>query len=79
LIIEFYDSVKNKNHDYHNFCQEEVGWTTIEEMPNGEDVSDFHLFLRATLQKMLSNFAEFHAQPTDFLNADDKVAAIGNY
>jgi hypothetical protein len=79
LIIEFYDSFKNKNHDYHNFCQEEVGWTTIEGMPNGEDVSDFHLFLRTTIQKMLSNFAEFHAQPTEFLGADDKVAVIGNY
>ena len=45
----------------------------------GEKVSDFHLFSRTTLQKMLGNFAELHAQPTEFLGADDEVVVIGNY
>ena len=44
-----------------------------------EKVSDCYLFLRTTLQKMLWNFAEYHVQPTEFLDADDEVVFIGNY
>lgn len=48
-------------------------------MPNGGRYIGLTSVFEDYFSKMLSNFKEFHAQPTEFLGVKDKVIVIGNY
>ena len=79
LVKEFYKSFKNKDHDYHKFCRNNIEWMTMEGMPNGGRYIGIKSVFEEYFPKMLSNFKEFPAQPNDFLSIDDKVIVFGRY
>lgn len=79
LIKDFYDSFKNKDQVYRSFCQDNVEWITMDGMPNGGRYVGIKSVFEECFPKMLSNFEEFHANPTEFLCVDDKVIVFGQY
>ena len=79
LIKDFYDSFKNKDHVYRSFCLDNVEWITMDGMPNGGRYIGIKSVFEEYFPKMLSNFEEFHANPTEFLCVDDKVIVFGQY
>lgn len=79
LVKDFYDSFKNKDQVYRSFCQDNIEWITMDGMPNGGRYVGLESVFEEYFPKMLSNFEEFHANPTEFLCIDDKVIVFGRY
>ena len=79
LIKGFYDSLKNKDLVYDKFCQDNIEWITMDGMPNGGRYVGLKSVFEEYFPKMLSNFEEFHANPTEFLCIDNKVIVFGWY
>lgn len=79
LVKNFYNSFKNKDKDYHNFCQNDIEWITMDGMPNGGRYVGIKSVFEEYFPKMLSHFKEFHAQPNEFLSVEDKVIVFGSY
>ncbi len=80
LVKEFYDSFRNKNHDSHNFCQDEVEWITMDGMPNGGSFVELKSIFEDYFPKMLLNFNEFQSHPSEFLETgDDRLIVFGLY
>ncbi len=79
LVRDFYDSFKNKDQHYHLFCQDNIEWITMDGMPNGGRYIGLQSVFEEYFPKMLSNFQEFHANPTEFLCINDKVIVFGRY
>lgn len=79
LVKDFYNSFKNKNEDYHNFCQDNIEWITMDGMPAGGRYVGIKSVFEEYFPKMLSVFEEFHANPAEFLCIDDKVIVFGKY
>lgn len=79
LVKNFYNSFKNKDQNYHNFCQNDIEWITMDGMPNGGRYVGIKSVFEEYFPKMLSNFKEFHAQPNEFLSVEDKVIVFGIY
>lgn len=79
LVKKFYDSFKNKDLDYHSFCHSDIEWITMDGMPNGGIYIGIKSVFEEYFPKMLLNFREFHAQPTEFLSIDNRVIVFGRY
>lgn len=79
LVRDFYVSFKNKDQGYRNFCQDNIEWVTMDGMPNGGRYVGLKSVFEEYFPKMLSNFEEFHANPTEFLCIDEKVIVFGRY
>jgi len=79
LVRDFYDSFINKDQVYRNFCQDDIEWVTMDGMPNGGRYVGLKSVFEEYFPKMLSNFEEFHAYPTEFLCIDNKVIGLGRY
>lgn len=79
LVKDFYDSFKNKDQVYRSFCQDNIEWITMDGMPAGGRYVGLKSVFEEYFPKMLSNFKEFHADPTEFLCVDDKVIVFGRY
>ena len=79
LVRDFYDSFKNKDQVYRNFCQDNIEWITMDGMLNGGRYVGLKSVFEEYFPKMLSNFEEFHANPTEFLCIDNKVIVFGRY
>jgi ketosteroid isomerase-like protein len=79
LVKDFYNSFKIKDRDYSLFCQDNIEWITMEGMPAGGRYVGIDSVFEEYFPKMLSNFEEFHADPTEFLCIDDKVIVFGRY
>ena len=79
LVKDFYDSFRNKDQVYSNFCQDNIEWIAMDGMPNGGRYVGLKSGFEEYFLKMLSNFEEFHADPTEFLCIDDKVIVFGRY
>ncbi len=80
LVKDFYNSFKkNKDQDYRSFCHDNIEWITMDGMPNGGRYVGLKSVFEEYFPKMLSNFEEFHANPTEFLCIDDRVIVLGSY
>jgi uncharacterized protein len=80
LVRDFYDSFKKtKDPVYSHFCQDNIEWITMDGMPNGGRYVGLQSVFEEYFPKMLSNFEEFHAEPTEFQCIDDKVIVFGRY
>ena len=79
LVRDFYDSFKNKDQAYRNFCQDNIEWITMDGMLNGGRYVGLESVFEEYFPKMLSNFEEFHANPTEFLCINNKVIVFGRY
>ena len=79
LIKNFYNSFKNKNKTYADFCHDDIEWITMDGMPNGGTYVGINAIFKEYFPKMLSNFQEFHAEPNVFLSDKDKVIVFGRY
>jgi len=79
LIKNFYNSLKNKENRYLDFCHENIVWETMDGMPNGGKYVGVKAVFEEYFPKMLSNFKEFHAVPEQFLDFTDHVVVIGKY
>lgn len=79
LVRDFYHSFINKDQVYRNFCQDDIEWVTMDGMPNGGRYVGLKSVFEEYFPKMLSNFEEFHANPTEFLCIDNKVIGFGRY
>jgi len=79
LIKNFYDSFKNKEKNYLDFCHDDIEWITMDGMPNGGTYVGVSAIFEEYFPKMLSNFKEFHAEPDEFLDTEDKVLVFGKY
>ncbi len=79
LVKDFYDSFRNKGQVYSSFCQDNIEWIAMDGMPNGGRYIGLKSVFEEYFPKMLSNFEEFHANPTEFLCIDDKVIVFGRY
>ena len=79
LVKDFYDSFRNKDQVYSSFCQDNIEWIAMDGMPNGGRYVGLKSVFEEYFPKMLSNFEEFHANPTEFLCIDDKVIVFGRY
>jgi uncharacterized protein len=79
LVKDFYDSFRNKDQVYSSFCQDNIEWIAMDGMPNGGRYVGLKSVFEEYFPRMLSNFEEFHANPTEFLCIDDKVIVFGRY
>lgn len=79
LVKDFYDSFKNKDQDYRLFCQDNIEWITMDGMPNGGRYVGIKSVFEEYFPRMLSDFEEFDANPTEFLCIDDRVIVFGRY
>lgn len=79
LVKDFYDSFRNKDQVYSSFCQDNIEWIAMDGMPNGGRYVGLKSVFEEYIPRMLSNFEEFHANPTEFLCIDDKVIVFGRY
>lgn len=79
LIQNFYESFKNKDKKYLDFCHDEIEWITVENMPNGGTFHGLKEIFEGYFPKMLFNFKEFHAIPEQFLDLKDHVMVTGRY
>ena len=79
LVKDFYDSFRNKDQVYSSFCQDNIEWIAMDGMPNGGRYVGLKSVFEEYFPRMLSNFEEFHADPTEFLCIDDKVIVFGRY
>ncbi len=79
LVKDFYDSFRNKDQVYSSFCQDDIEWIAMDGMPNGGRYVGLKSVFEEYFPNMLSNFEEFHAEPTEFLCIDDKVIVFGRY
>jgi uncharacterized protein len=79
LVKDFYDSFKNRGQVHRNFCLDNIEWITMDGMPNGGRYVGLESVFEEYFPKMLSNFEEFHANPTEFLCIDNKVIVFGTY
>ncbi|MFZ8922726.1 MAG: nuclear transport factor 2 family protein [Nitrosopumilaceae archaeon] len=79
LIQDFYESFKNKDKKYLDFCHDEIEWITVAKMPDGGTFHGTQEIFEEYFPKMLSNFREFHAIPEQFLDFKDHIMVIGRY
>lgn len=79
LIEEFYESFKNKDKKYLDFCHDDIEWITMKNMPNGGIFHGTKEIFEEYFPKMLSNFKEFHAIPEQFIDLKDHVMVAGRY
>ena len=79
LIQKFYESFKNKDKKYLDYCHDEIEWITMAKMPNGGTFHGAQEIFEEYFPKMLSNFREFHAIPEQFLDFKDHVMVVGRY
>ena len=79
LVKDFYNSFKNKDQVYRSLCQDSIEWITMDGMPNGGKYIGRKSVFEEYFPRMLSNFEEFHANPTKFLCVDDEVIVFGEY
>lgn len=79
IVKKFYDSFKNKDASWDNFCHKEIEWVTMKGMPNGGVYVGIKAIQDDYFPKMLSHFSEFHAFPQEFLARKDRVVVFGKY
>lgn len=79
LVKDFYNSFKNKDLVYDRFCQDNIEWITMDGMPNGGTYIGLKSVFDEYFPNMLSNFQEFHTNPSEFLCIDDQVIVFGSY
>lgn len=79
LVKNFYDSFKNKDGNHHSFCHDNIEWITMDGMPSGGRYVGIKSVFEGYFPKMFSNFKEFHAQPNEFHDIEDKVIVFGRY
>ena len=67
LIKRFYHAFKTNDKDtYLALCDENIEWQLAEGMPNGGKFVGKNAVFNEYFPKMLSNFKEFHAIPSQF-------------
>jgi ketosteroid isomerase-like protein len=79
LIKKFYDSFKNKDKKYSDFCHDDIEWITMDGMPEGGVFHGVEEIFEGYFPKMLSNFKEFHVLPEQFLDFKDHIMVTGKY
>lgn len=79
LVRHFYDLFKAGNKDYMNLCNDDIEWNAMEGMPSGGRYVGKQAVFGRYFPSMLSNFAEFHAVPDEFIDAGKAVIVLGKY
>lgn len=79
LVRHFYDLFKAGNKDYLNLCSDDIEWNAMEGMPSGGRYVGKPAVFGRYFPNMLSNFAEFHAVPDEFIDAGRAVIVLGKY
>ena len=80
LVRKFYTAFKNNDTvAYHQLCDENIEWITLEGMPHGGRYVGIKAIFEDYFPNMLSNFTEFHAIPETYLESEEHVSVIGRY
>lgn len=80
LIKKFYIAFKKQNKQFYlQLCDEKIEWISMDGMPNGGKYMGKDAVFYEYFPNMLSNFKEFHAEPTKFLSVKNMVIVFGRY
>ncbi|MDE1831671.1 MAG: nuclear transport factor 2 family protein [Thaumarchaeota archaeon] len=80
IIKTFYESFKkNDKQTYLQLCDENLEWISMDGMPSGGKYIGRNSVFDHYFPAMLSNFKEFHAEPTELLTVEDTIIVFGRY
>lgn len=80
LLKRFYSLFKaGDKQDYLQLCDDAIEWTTLQGMPSGGRYVGKDATFDGYFPKMLANFAEFHAVPSEYIDAGSSAVVLGKY
>jgi ketosteroid isomerase-like protein len=80
LLKKFYSLFKaGDRQGYLQLCDDAIEWTTLKGMPSGGRYVGKDAVFDGYFPKMLANFAEFHAVPSEYIDASNSAVVLGKY
>ena len=79
LVKKFYALFGKQDKAFLELCDDNIEWTVMKNMPNGGTHIGKKNVFDGYFPKLLANFAGFHVETDEFIEAGNKVIVFGVY